>query len=157
VAFLGRTDVRVTICGSGDPPAELLRLVRRRPFAALLPSPTDRDLADRLAAADVFVLATRTRRGRHACGEGFGLVLLEAQVAGTPVIAPAHGGSHDAYVDGVTGVSPADESAEELSRVLDHLLRDRERLAWMGKRAAEWARESCSPQQYAPLALAKLL
>ena len=48
----------------------------------------------------------RPRCGRRAVGEGFGLVLLEAQAAGTPVIAPAYGGSREAYVEGVTGVAP---------------------------------------------------
>ena len=32
-----------------------------------------------------------------------GLGRLEAQVAGTPVVAPAYAGSQDAYVDQVTG------------------------------------------------------
>jgi glycosyltransferase involved in cell wall biosynthesis len=132
-------------------------LVEQHRHCALLPALTDRELAYQLAAADLFVLATRTRPGRHACGEGFGLVLLEAQVAGTPVIAPAYGGSHDAYVAGLTGAAPVDESAEALSIALDMLLQDRERLARMGKRAAEWAREAFAPEQYAPLAVTRLL
>jgi glycosyltransferase involved in cell wall biosynthesis len=102
-------------------------------------------------------LATRTSHGRHASGEGFGLVLLEAQAAGTAVIAPAHGGSSDAYVEGVTGVAPTDETAEALARVLDELLGNPARLAWMGKRAADWARESFAPERYAQLAARRLL
>jgi hypothetical protein len=37
-------------------------------------------------------------------------VLIEAQVAGTPVIVPAYGGSSSAYVEGMTGAAPTDES-----------------------------------------------
>ena len=36
----------------------------------------------------------------------------------------AYGGSHDAYIDGITGVTPTDETPESLTRVLRELLRD---------------------------------
>ena len=157
VAGLGRHDVRLVICGNGQPPQGLQRLVAGRGWCTLLADVTDRELARQYATADLFVLATRTRFGRWAYGEGFGLVLLEAQVAGTPVIAPAYGGSSDAYVEGVTGVAPADETAQTLTRILQDMLADPARLAWMGARAAEWARESFAPERYARLAARRLL
>jgi phosphatidyl-myo-inositol dimannoside synthase len=157
VAALGRPEVRVTVCGSGNPPADLRRLAEQHPDCTVRSGLSDTELAGELADADVFVLATRTRHGRDAYGEGFGVVLLEAQVAGTPVIAPAHGGAHDAYIEGMTGAAPVDESAEALARVLRGLLGDRQRLAQMGERAAEWARESFAPQRYASLAVMRLL
>jgi phosphatidylinositol alpha-1,6-mannosyltransferase len=156
VAAMGRNDIHLTICGSGKPPRDLLRLLEDHTWCTLQAEPTDGQLAQQLAAADVFVLATRIS-GRHASGEGFGLVLLEAQVAGTAVIAPACGGSSDAYVEGVTGVAPADETAEALARVLDELLRNPARLAWMGKRAADWAREAFAPERYTELVARRLL
>jgi phosphatidylinositol alpha-1,6-mannosyltransferase len=157
VAALGRPDIHVTVCGTGAPPRELQSLVHRHPWCTLRPGVTDRELARQLADADLFVLATRTKCGRHASGEGFGLVLLEAQVAGTPVIGPAFGGSHEAYVDGVTGIAPTDETAEALAKVLDELLQDPCRLEQMGKRAAEWARECFAPECYASRAIGRLL
>jgi phosphatidylinositol alpha-1,6-mannosyltransferase len=157
VAALRRPDVRLTVCGSGHPPTALLRLVAEYSWCALQPGLSDRDLARELAAADLFVLATRTGSGGRAVGEGFGLVLLEAQAAGTPVVAPAYGGSRDAYVEGVTGVSPSDESAEALAKILDELLKDPSRLAWMGTRAARWAQQAFAPEGYAQLAIRKLL
>jgi phosphatidylinositol alpha-1,6-mannosyltransferase len=157
VEALGRPDVRLTICGSGQPPPGLLRLVTAHSWCTVRPGLSDDDLARELAAADLFVLATRTRRGRHAAGEGFGLVLLEAQTAGTAVITPAYGGSHDAYIEGVTGVAPADESAEALTRTLDGLLKDPARLSWMGRRSAKWAREAFAPERYPRLAVRMLL
>ena len=66
-------------------------LAREHPFCTFRGQLTDQELADELAAADIFVLATRTRSGRNAYGESFGLVLLEAQVAGTVVVGPAFG------------------------------------------------------------------
>jgi glycosyltransferase involved in cell wall biosynthesis len=84
-------------------------------------------------------------------------VLIEAQLAGTAVIAPAHGGSWDAYVEGVTGVAPADETAEALARAIDELLANPARLALLGKRAADWARESFAPERYVQLVARRLL
>jgi glycosyltransferase involved in cell wall biosynthesis len=157
VTALGRPDVCLTICGSGNPPAGLLRIVSEYSWCTLRPGLSDDDLARELAAADLFVLATQTRSGRGSVGEGFGLVLLEAQAAGTPVVAPAYGGSHEAYVEGVTGVAPADESAEALARTLDDMLKDPERLVWMGRHAAQWIRQAFAPEHYAQLAVRRLL
>ena len=152
-----RRDIRLTICGSGEPTPDLLRLVASHDWCTLRAGLTDSELANQLAAADLFVLATRTRVGRHANGEGFGLVLLEAQVAGTPVIAPAHGGSFDAFMDGVTGVGPVNESAEALAKAISEVLEDPIRLASMRQRAAQWARESFAPESYPRLVASKLL
>ena len=157
VTALGRPDICLTICGSGNPPTDLLRLICEHPWCVLRPGLSDNDLARELAAADLFVLATQTRCGRGAVGEGFGLVLLEAQAAGTPVIAPAYGGPHEAYVEGVTGVAPADESPEALTRTLNDLLKDPARLAWMGRHAAQWTRMAFAPERYAQLAVRRLL
>jgi phosphatidyl-myo-inositol dimannoside synthase len=157
VSTLSRSDIRLTVCGSGEAPAELQRVVRKHSYCTLRPGLTDRELARELAAANLFVLATRTKAGRRPSGEGFGLVLLEAQVAGTPVVGPAYGGSPDAYIDRVTGVAPLDESADALAKTLDGLLNEPQRLEQMGKRAAEWAREYFAPERYAQLAVAKFL
>jgi glycosyltransferase involved in cell wall biosynthesis len=157
IATLGRTDIRLTVCGSGKPPADLLAHVNGYPWCTLRPGLSDTELAAQFARADLFVLATRTKPGRRPCGEGFGLVLLEAQVAGVPVIGPAHGGSPDAYLDGVTGATPRDESAASLARVLEELTRQPASLDEMGARAAAWARARFAPDRYAALAIDRLL
>jgi phosphatidyl-myo-inositol dimannoside synthase len=157
IAALGRPGVRLTVCGSGNPPADLLAHLAGLPWCMLRPGLDDRDLAAQFAAADLFVLASRTRPGRHRCGEGFGLVLLEAQVAGTAVIGPAHGGSPDAYLDGVTGMTPRDESVAALTEVLDGLMSQPALLADMGDQGARWARMRFAPDRYAALAVSRLL
>lgn len=154
---LGCPDIRLVVCGSGEAPPDLVEVVGMHEWCTLRVGLSDRDLADQLASADLFVLATRTRPGRQASGEGFGLVLLEAQVAGTPVVVPAHGGSADAYVDGITGLSPADENVETLTQLLGSALADPGRLAWMGHRAAEWGREVFAPERYAELVANRVL
>jgi phosphatidylinositol alpha-1,6-mannosyltransferase len=157
VAILRRHDIRVVVCGSGEPSPELRRLLGKHRHCTLKVGLTDRQLARELAASDLFVLATRTRPGSHPSGEGFGLVLLEAQVAGTPVIGPAYGGSHEAYVERVTGITPVNETVEALAEVLREMLNDRLRLTDMGKNAAAWARERFAPERYAAYAASTLL
>jgi glycosyltransferase involved in cell wall biosynthesis len=157
LAALGRGDVRLTVCGSGAPPADLVAHVRRYPWCTLRPGLNDAELAAQFAQASLFVLATRTRPGRRPSGEGFGLVLLEAQVAGTAVVGPAHGGSPGAYLDGITGETPRDESVPALAQVLDGLLARPARLGQMGARGAQWARKRFDPDRYAALAVERLL
>jgi hypothetical protein len=157
LAALGRDDVRLTVCGSGAPPADLVAHVRRYPWCTLRPGLNDAELAARFAQASLFVLATRTRPGKRPSGEGFGLVLLEAQVAGTAVIGPAHGGSPGAYLDGITGETPRDESVTALVQVLGGLLARPARLGQLGARGAEWARARFDPDRYAALAVERLL
>lgn len=157
IRALNMPAVRLTVCGSGAPPPDLVSHVRRYPWCRLCPGLGDAELAAQFARADLFVLATRTRAGRRACGEGFGLVLLEAQVAGTAVVGPAHGGSPDAYLEGVTGATPRDESVAGLVRVLDRMLSQPGLLAAMGTKAASLARTRFAPDRYAALAADRLL
>lgn len=157
IVMLDNPAVKLAICGSGQPTDELRRALAPHRFATLRPGLTDAELAAEFASADLFVLATRTVRGRNAYGEGYGLVLAEAQLAGTPVVAPAFGGSHDTFSPGVTGVAPADESADSLADALWSMIQDRQSLIAMGKRASEWARDRFDPDNYAERAVAALL
>jgi glycosyltransferase involved in cell wall biosynthesis len=63
--------------------------------------------------------------------EDFGIVPVEAQACGTPVIALARGGALETVIDGETGVLFESPTAEGLAGALDRLSRlevDRERL-----------------------------
>jgi len=157
IAALGRGDVTLTVCGSGEPPDALRSHLRGYPWCRLCPGLSDAALAACYARASLFVLATRTRCGRAPCGEGFGLVLLEAQVAGTAVVGPAHGGSLDAYLDGVTGLTPRDEGAAALAQVIGPLLSSPARLREMGEHGAAWAQARYAPDRYAAQVLDRLL
>ncbi|WP_349305898.1 glycosyltransferase [Pseudofrankia sp. DC12] len=138
--------VRLLVAGRGPAPDGLRRAVGAVPDAELVESPDDAALAALYASADLFVLCTRTHPGRS--GEGYGIVLTEAQLAGCPVVGPVSGGARDAYLDGVTGATPADESPEALAAVLAGLLADRAHLARMRRRAAEWARMATEPAEH---------
>jgi glycosyltransferase involved in cell wall biosynthesis len=148
VELVGPDRIRLTICGTGPVTAALRARTVRHPWCRVVPDLTDVELADQLARADVFVLATRTRDGVNASGEGFGLVLLEAQLAGTPVIAPAFGGGGDAFQPGVTGLSPIDETPQALAVEIAELLDNEKRRREMSEAAAAWSRTRFEPETY---------
>jgi phosphatidylinositol alpha-1,6-mannosyltransferase len=64
--------------------------------------------------------------------EGFGMVFLEANAAGKPVIGGRSGGTADAVVDGVTGYLVHSEDDDELVERLRQLLTDKQLRTRMG-------------------------
>ncbi len=96
-----------------------------------VPSMPQERLASEYQSADVVVLP--------AVDEGFGMVLVEAQLCGATVIGARSGGLVDIVKDGQTGLLVAPESASELATALGHLLADkgyRDRLATAGLASA---------------------
>ncbi|PAY16595.1 glycosyl transferase family 1 [Rhodopirellula sp. SM50] len=79
---------------------------------------------------DLFVLANRTI-GRDV--EGFGMVLLEAQACGKPVIAGASGGTIDTMRVGLSGNVIDCNTTQQLTKTIRSLAGDRTRLAQMGQ------------------------
>jgi glycosyltransferase involved in cell wall biosynthesis len=72
----------------------------------LIESPSDEQLRELYRNAACLVFPTV---------EDFGIVPVEAQAAGTPVVAPAEGGALDTVVDGSTGILVPDCRAQTLS------------------------------------------
>ncbi|MFQ5356477.1 MAG: glycosyltransferase [Mariprofundaceae bacterium] len=93
---------------------------------------SDEELQRCYAAADVFVCPSLY--------EPFGLVLVEAMAAATPVVATCHGGPVDIVDEGIDGYLADPRDAIRLAaRLLDILLSDETRRANMGKAAREKA------------------
>jgi len=108
-----------------------------------------RALATRLAVADMvrFVppmgqaeLADHYRAASLVCvpsyNESFGLVALEAQACGTPVVAANVGGLPTAVRNGVTGILVDGHRAADYALVIERLLSDARLLATFGQAAA---------------------
>ncbi len=144
-------EVRLDVAGRGPVPADLNDAVAGRVDVTVHASPDDRGLARLYADADLTVLCTRTRTTPPYCGEGFGLVLLEAQLTGCPVVGPASGGSREAYLPGVSGWAPADESVPALAGVLSDALARPHVLAAAGEAGRDWACRASDPARYAAL------
>jgi len=69
--------------------------------------------------------------------EAFGIVLLEAMAARTPVVASRVGGVPDVVEDGVTGLLYPYGNLDALATALDGLLGDAAERARMGERGRE--------------------
>ncbi len=146
-----RSDFSLVIAGSGHAQPRLRDAVaQRHKWVSLKENLSFDDLADLYSTANTFVLATRSHQPgeRGFRGEGFGIVLAEAQLAGTPVVAPCLGGSSDAFVEEVTGLRPADESPEALAASIERILGDDDLRRSMARDAQQWAHRRFSPDCY---------
>jgi phosphatidyl-myo-inositol dimannoside synthase len=98
------------------------------------------ELAAHHAAADVFAHPNRTRlAGLDA--EGFGVIFLEAQAVGRPVIAGDSGGSPEALIPGETGMLVDGDEPDQVADAIIDLLSDRARAARMGRAGRQFVEE----------------
>ncbi|NYI05210.1 glycosyltransferase family 4 protein [Allostreptomyces psammosilenae] len=139
-------EATVLIVGQGPEEARLRALAGR-----LLPAGAvvftggrpHRDLPPYLAAADVFAMPCRTRKGGLEA-EGLGIVYLEAAASGLPVLVGDSGGAVDAVLDGVTGHVVDGTRPEAVAERLAALLTDPERARAMGRRGRAWVEREWS-------------
>ncbi len=97
----------------------------------LEPPCPQRELADWYRAADIVLVPSHS--------ESFGLVALEAQACGTPVVAAAVGGLRTAVRDGYSGLLVDGHEPGAWARMLAGLLSSPERLASLSRGAREHA------------------
>src|SRR4029077_4080737 len=98
-----------------------------------------------LDRAHVLAMPSRIPAGGYV-GEGFGIVYLEANAHGCPVVAGGVGGALDAVVDGETGVLVDPEDHIAISDALVELLDNPVRRLRMGEAGARRAREFSWPR-----------
>jgi phosphatidylinositol alpha-1,6-mannosyltransferase len=97
----------------------------------------DSELADFYNLCDIMVMPNR--REENGDVEGFGMVFLEANAAGKPVIGGRTGGAAESVAEGTTGFLVDPDDPEELTAALQRLLVNpelRERLGSAGARRA---------------------
>jgi D-inositol-3-phosphate glycosyltransferase len=133
---------RLTIAVCGGPsgtglerPTALMELAGELGLAdrvRFLPPRPPSELADVYRAADLV--------GVPSHNESFGLVALEAQACGTPVVAAAVGGLVTAVADGVSGVLIDGHHPVIWARVIGDLLRSPVRRIELARGAAQHAR-----------------
>jgi L-malate glycosyltransferase len=91
------------------------------------------NLREHLAAADIFVLPSRS--------EGFSNAIVEAMAASLPVVATDVGGNAEAVQDGVSGIIVPSEDVAALSAAILHLLSDAPKARQMGLEGKRLASE----------------
>lgn len=127
-------DASLAIAGDGPLRGRLEELARRSAatvsFLGVL-SP-DRVLAEMHEAR---VLCLPSVRASSGDAEGFGMVLLEAQAAGIPVISSALGGAEEGLIDEVTGFRVPDGDVATLADRITLALLDDERATAMAAAA----------------------
>lgn len=131
----GAAPVRLMIVGSGPRAEDLRRLAEsvgvadRVIFTGAVPYG---ELPDHYNAATVFAMPARTR-GAGLDVEGLGIVYLEAQACGVPVVAGDSGGAPETVIDGVTGVVVDGRDTGAVAEALSGLIADPARAADMGR------------------------
>ena len=98
------------------------------------------------AASDLFVLVSRTS---PSDAEGFGIVYLEAQAMGLPVIAATGGGAPEAVRNQETGILVPKDDPEALRLAIAELLENQEKRAKMGHQARSWVRKTFDAEKQA--------
>jgi glycosyltransferase involved in cell wall biosynthesis len=96
--------VRYSIVGDGDDRQTLTELSDNLSLSdcvTFLGRVSDEDLLELYRKADLFVLPAKAS---PLDVEGFGIVYLEANACGVPVLCSAAGGATDAVIDGQTGI-----------------------------------------------------
>ena len=134
-----RRDLTVMIVGgaSGSSTAEVDRLKELAQWLGIADKvkfepPVGRDaLANYYRAADFVCVPSYS--------ESFGLVALEAQACGTPVVASAVGGLRTAVADGISGVLVDGHNPRAWSSVLARLLQEPQRRVLLSMGALEHA------------------
>jgi len=132
------------LAGDGEELANLQALACNNQNIIFLGRLTEAEKWAWLRASDIFIMTSRNLAGDF---EGFGIVYLEANLCGRPVIAGRSGGVAEAVIDGLNGllVDPEDEidmAAKITALASDKVLR--EKLGEAGKRRAgefSWERQ----------------
>jgi phosphatidyl-myo-inositol dimannoside synthase len=135
-------DVEWVVIGEGPLRPGLERLARARGLgrvARFLGAVSDEERDRWLRRASVFAMPSRLP------GEGFGMVFLEANAYGKPVVAGNVGGPLDAVADGVSGLLVDPSDAEAVAEAVTRLLLDRELAERLGREGATRAREFAWP------------
>lgn len=114
----------LVVVGDGPLKAELASTTAGSPHIALVGRQEKAAVRQALQTATALVLPTHAHGGRR---EAAGLVLLEAQACGTPVVAYDSGGTSEMLRDGTTGLLVAESNTAELERALREVMTTPER------------------------------
>jgi glucosyltransferase len=123
-------DAKLVIIGDGPLRVKLEHLAQRLGVPAEFIGTQEHDrVKAELDAARVLCLPSV--RATNGDAEGFGLVLLEAQATGVPVVSSAHGGADEGILEGVTGFRVAERDINAMADRLADVLADHQQAASM--------------------------
>jgi D-inositol-3-phosphate glycosyltransferase len=135
----GRLQVVIVGAPSGSGVADPLALSRLAGELGIADRVRFEPPASRTRLADFYTAADLTVVPSH--NESFGLVALESQACGVPVVAAAVGGLRTAVQDGRTGLLVDGHHTDDWAAVLGSLLREPKRRAELGTAARTHAQQ----------------
>lgn len=131
-------NVMYVVVGEGEDAQRLIGVAQEvRARVTWVRNADDTAVKTWLAAADIFLLPVREDAGDV---EGFGIVYLEAAMAGVPSVAGKTGGAREAVIHEQTGLLINPNRIDEMTDAISTLLKDpelRKRLGEAGKRRAQ--------------------
>jgi colanic acid/amylovoran biosynthesis glycosyltransferase len=134
-------DVVLTIIGDGPMRESLDRLAKSLDVRCrFLGSRSSEEIKQMLQRATIFCAPSRTAKSGDS--EGLGIVFLEAQAMGVPVVSSFHGGIPEAVIHGETGLLAPEGDYHTLAEHLQLLLRREDLRALYGARGIQWIREA---------------
>ena len=127
-------DAHLLLVGTGPLQEELAALIAQQDLSGDVTMTGEvpwHELPAYYRTGDLFAMPCRTRlMGTDV--EGLGLVFLEAQACGVPVLVGDSGGAPQTVLDGQTGVVVDGHDEDAVATAVGDLLEDRDRLAAMG-------------------------
>ncbi len=126
-------NIKFQIAGTG-PDEEYLKSISGDPRIGFLGRISDKQKWEYFSKSDVFIMPSRAIDGDF---EGFGIVYLEANLAGLPVIANDSGGVSDAVVDGENGILLENDRPENIANAIIKLYENRKFGIKLGKKGRE--------------------
>jgi glycosyltransferase involved in cell wall biosynthesis len=136
------SDAELVICGSAD----MYGRQQLQIDHSLMPQDgsvhftgklTQSQLAQEFSQAGLAVVPSSANR----CIEGFGMVSVEAQACGCPVIVSRNGGLPETIIEGITGKVCSADNPGALAEMIAELLADASRLRLMGEQAIKHVRQ----------------
>ena len=118
------SDVHLVICGGGPEKDFLQKYAQDRGLESRITFTGEIEESEKRVAygiADVFLMCPRVLSSEGDV-EGFGIVYLEANAAGVPVVATRSGGVEDAIGEGTTGLIVPCEDVGSISAAVAQLL-----------------------------------
>ena len=127
-------EVHYAIIGEGPMEGVIKQMIKTLGLensVTLIGKVSDYELAVWYEVCDVFVMISRQLKNEDA--EGFGIVYLEANMFGKPVIAGKSGGVAEAVLDNETGILVEPTNPHEILSAMEKLLKNPEEARQLGE------------------------
>ncbi|TCK68826.1 colanic acid/amylovoran biosynthesis glycosyltransferase [Winogradskyella wandonensis] len=136
-------DIQYTLVGDGDELEKLQKIVDQlnlHESVTFVGVKNQAEVKLMLEASDVFLMTSTNDKYDRA--EAFGIVSLEAQAMGLPVIGFNSGGFPDTLIDGITGFLVEDKNINAMSSEVEKLINNPNLLSSISENAIKHVREN---------------